>query len=76
MSIDRSLRIHSSLARHRNVLSRSERVEMLLKRDWDEANGALGLPKVAHRKAKAGKKKDEKVEEATESTEESVEATS
>ncbi len=57
MSVDRSLRVKSSLARHRNVLSRAERIAIL--RDagaWDESRGALGLPKVAHRKTKAGKK--------------------
>jgi small basic protein (TIGR04137 family) len=57
MSIDRSLRTQSSLSRHRNVLTRAERVQWLLERDWDQSNGALGLPKVAHRKAKAGRKK-------------------
>lgn len=59
MSVDRSLRTQSSLARHRNVLTRAERVQLLLERDWDKSNGALGLPKVAHRKAKAGKKTQE-----------------
>jgi small basic protein (TIGR04137 family) len=58
MSIDRSLRTRSSLSRHRNVLTRAERVQMLLERDWDASNGPLGLPKVAHRKAKAGRKKE------------------
>ena len=58
MSVDRSLRTHSSLTRHRNVLTRAERVQALMnKADWDESKGALGLPKIAHRKAKAGKKK-------------------
>jgi small basic protein (TIGR04137 family) len=59
MSIDRSLRTHSSLTRHRNVLTRAERIQLLMERDWDQSNGALGLPKIAHRKAKAGKKKAE-----------------
>jgi len=60
MSIDRSLRGKSSLARHRNVLSRAERIAKL-KADgrWDESQSALGLPKVAHRKGRAGKKKKE-----------------
>ena len=56
MSIDRSLRLQSSLARHRNVLTRAERIQLLQERDWDLSQGALGLPKVSHRKAKAGKK--------------------
>jgi small basic protein (TIGR04137 family) len=59
MSIDRSLRTQSSLSRHRNVLTRAERVQRLLERDWDKSNGVLGLPKISHRKAKAGKKKVE-----------------
>lgn len=67
MSIDRSLRTQSSLSRHRNVLTRAERVILLLERDWDESNGALGLPKIAHRKAKAGRKK-EVAEKAAETT--------
>jgi small basic protein (TIGR04137 family) len=58
MSIDRSLRTKSSLARHRNVLSRAERVTLLKDQDrWTDELTPLGLPKVAHRKGKAGKKK-------------------
>lgn len=58
MSIDRSLRSKSSLARHRNVLTRAERVTILQNMGrWDDLACAIGLPKVAHRKAKAGKKK-------------------
>lgn len=65
MSIDRSLRTQSSLTRHRNVLTRAERIQLLLESDWNESDGALGLPKVAHRKIKAGKKKAEKAATAT-----------
>lgn len=58
MSIDRSLRLKSSLERHRNVLSRAERVALLQDQDkWDDRQSALGLPKVSHRKAKTGRKK-------------------
>jgi len=61
MSLDPSLRTKSSLVRHRNVLTRAERIAILMDRgDWDESRGAIGLPKVAHRKAKAGKKKKAK----------------
>ncbi|MCX5634975.1 MAG: small basic protein [Planctomycetota bacterium] len=61
MSIDRSLRVKSALVRHRNVLSRAERVEQLKKDEkWAEDDSVFGLPKVAHRKSHAGKK--EKVE--------------
>jgi small basic protein (TIGR04137 family) len=58
MSVDRSLRTKGSLARHRNVLTRAERVVILQDQGrWDESAQAVGLPKVAHRKAKAGKQK-------------------
>jgi small basic protein (TIGR04137 family) len=61
MSIDRSLRVKSALERHRNVLSRAERVEQLKKDEkWADDDSVFGLPKVAHRKSHAGKK--EKVE--------------
>ena len=61
MSIDRSLRVKSALMRHRNVLSRAERVEQLKKDEkWAEDDSVFGLPKVAHRKSHAGRK--EKVE--------------
>ena len=61
MSIDRSLRVKSALVRHRNVLSRAERIEQLKKDEkWAEDDSVFGLPKVAHRKSHAGKK--EKVE--------------
>ncbi len=64
MSIDRSLRIQSSLVRHRNVLTRAERIQILLERGRQPSDGALHLPKVAHRKIKAGKKKSAKAEAA------------
>jgi len=56
MSIDRSLKVKAALSRHRNVLSRAERIE-LLKGDgrWNEESHVTGLPKVAHRKGRAGK---------------------
>jgi len=70
MSIDPSLKVRNALARHRNVLSRAERV-MILKEEerWSEEDSLLGLPKVAHRKSVAGKKAkdlEEKTEEAAE----------
>ena len=58
MSIDRSLKLKANLARHRNVLSRSERVDRLMSLEhWNDQSTALGLPKVGNRKPKAGKKK-------------------
>ncbi len=64
MSIDNSLKTSGGLARHRNVLTRAERVERLAKQDkFDLADDSpLGLPKVANRKVVTGakgKKKDE-----------------
>jgi small basic protein (TIGR04137 family) len=57
MSLDRSLKVKGALARHRNVLSRGERVEALkLEERFTEDNSVMGLPKVAHRKAATGKK--------------------
>jgi small basic protein (TIGR04137 family) len=74
MSIDRSLRLKSSLERHRNVLSRAERVARLQDQErWTADQSVLGLPKIAHRKGKAGKKKA-KVETA-EATAEAAAAT-
>lgn len=64
MSMDRSLRLKTSLARHRNVLSRAERVLLLQAQDkWRDDMSPLGMPKVGNRKARAAaKKKEEKVE--------------
>jgi len=57
MSIDRSLKLKDALVRHRNVLSRAERVDVLKDEErWNEGDGVMGLPKVAHRKSVAGKK--------------------
>ena len=55
--MDRSLKSKSTLERHRNVLSRAERITILRETGlWTESMGANGLPKVAHRKATVGKK--------------------
>ena len=53
MSLDRSLKSANALIRHRNVLTRAERLEKLKEQEkWDqEKQGVFGLPKVAHRKA-------------------------
>jgi small basic protein (TIGR04137 family) len=57
MSMDRSLKVKGALARHRNVLSRGERVDALKKEErFTEDNSVMGLPKVSHRKASTGKK--------------------
>lgn len=60
MSIDRSLKIKGALTRHRNVLTRAERIEKLQDEEqWAEGDSLLGLPKVAHRKSHAGRKDKE-----------------
>ena len=57
MSLDKSLKSKASLSRHRNVLGRAERIDVLKEDDrWDEGQSPVGLPKVSHRKAKVGKK--------------------
>lgn len=56
MSIDRSLRYRAALTRHKNVLTRAERLLILKDQGrWNEDKSPLGLPKVAHRKGHAGK---------------------
>ncbi len=57
MSIDRSLKIKGALRRHRNVLTRAERIEQLKDEErWSEGDSLMGLPKVAHRKSHTGRK--------------------
>src|SRR4051812_22222938 len=59
MSLDRSLKSANALVRHRNVLTRAERLDVLAEQEkWNDQKPVFGLPKVAHRKmavAKAGK---------------------
>lgn len=60
MSRDRSLKSTGMLKRHRNVLTRAERIEWLKELGgWTEKSSPLGLPKVAHRKVAVGKKSKE-----------------
>lgn len=60
MSLDRSLKAANALIRHRNVLTRAERLDKLVEAEkWDEKKGILGLPKVGNRKqVTAGKVKE------------------
>lgn len=56
MSLDRSLKSANALVRHRNVLTRAERLAKLKDDEkWDEGKSVFGLPKVAHRKVVLGK---------------------
>jgi small basic protein (TIGR04137 family) len=68
MSLDRSLKSSGGLARHRNVLTRAEKIARLKSEDkWNEEQGIFKLPKVANRNIKVGKKtkkKEESTEEA------------
>jgi small basic protein (TIGR04137 family) len=60
MSLDRSLKSANSLVRHRNVLTRAERLEKLAEEEkWNDSKSVFGLPKVAHRKMALAKVKDE-----------------
>ena len=55
--MDRSLKSRSTLTRHRNVLTRAERIAHLKEVGrWDDSSSSKGLPKVAHRKVAVGKK--------------------
>jgi small basic protein (TIGR04137 family) len=78
MSVDRSLKVKGALSRHRNVLTRAERIEKLKEEEnWTEEDPVLGLPKVAHRKSHAGKKSapaEEKPEAEAAETETTAEA--
>lgn len=69
MSLDVSLKAKNSLQRHRNVLTRAERLAKLVEQEkFDlEKDSVVGLPKVGHRKPPVGgktKKKGPKDEEA------------
>ena len=49
MSLDRSLKSANALVRHRNVLTRGERLERLAAEEkWNENKSPLGLPLVQH----------------------------
>lgn len=63
MSVHRSLKTAGNLIRHRNVLTRTERLEKLEdEKRWDEDQSVLGIPKVRSMKV-AGKKKKKKTDE-------------
>ncbi len=65
MSLDRSLKSASSLSRHRNVLTRAERLVKLAEVEkWDESKPVYGLPKVGHRKLEVGKAVKEETTDA------------
>jgi small basic protein (TIGR04137 family) len=64
MSLDRSLKSANALIRHRNVLTRTERLAKLSEEErWTDAKSVFGLPKVAHRKQELAKVEKEAVVE-------------
>lgn len=69
MSLDSSLKTAGSLAKHRNVLTRAERVAKLAaigKFDMSQDN-PVGIPKVRNRRIAAGGKKKKEATEAADS---------
>jgi len=57
MSIDRTLKVKGALSRHRNVLTRAERIAQLKDEErWVDGDSVFALPKIAHRKSHAGRK--------------------
>jgi len=57
MSLHKSLVSKATLRRHRNVLSRAERVKKMTEDEtWEEGRSVFGLPKVKIRRVKAGGK--------------------
>ncbi len=66
MTMDKSLKIRTGLARSRSVLTRAERIERLKAADrWKEGDSPFGLDKVRVYKAALKKKKKKKEEEET-----------
>ena len=65
MSIHKSLSRGDTLKRHKNVLSREERISILEEKNkWQEGDSIYNLPKVANRKAVVKKKAKKKEDEA------------
>ncbi len=57
MSLHKSLVSKTALKRHRNVLTRAERVKRMVDDEsWQEGRSVFGLPKVRIRRVKAGGK--------------------
>ena len=74
MSLDRSLKAGSGLVKHRNVLTRAERITRLAEKGNFDLEGGepLGLPKVANRKVVTVGKSAKKTEEQSVEQPESV----
>lgn len=64
MSIDKSLRRKSGIARNRSVLTRDERIKVLVETErWPDGRSPYGLPKVRVMKISTKKPKKEKAAE-------------
>lgn len=64
MSLDKSLKIRDALRRHRNVLTRSERVQRMTAEDrWVEGQSVFGLQKTKVRRLVTKRPKAVKAEE-------------
>lgn len=64
MTMDKSLRVRSGMARARSVLTRDERIQRLTKADrWQEGDSPFGLPKVRVYKLAVKQKKKKKAED-------------
>ena len=51
MSLDKSLKIKNALRRHRNVLTRAERVQQMVAQEkWTDDQDVYGLPKTKVRR--------------------------
>ena len=75
MSLDRSLRTQGSLVRHRNVLTRTERLARMADEGrWQDGDGVFGLPKISNRKAKVGGKAKKKGTAETEAAADETQA--
>ena len=76
MSLDRTLKTKGSLTRHRNVLTRAERIlQMADENQWNEGDPVFGLPKMSHRKIKVGGKEKKAAAKTAEEAGETGETT-
>lgn len=64
MTIDKSLKVKAGSVKNRNVLTRAERYQKLLKEGkWSEESTIIGMPKVRVDKIALKKKKKVKTDE-------------
>ena len=69
MTIDKSLKIRAGSVKNRNVLTRAERYQQLVKEGkWTDESRVVGMPKVRVEKLAVRKKKKVKTEDENEET--------